>query len=131
MARKIIDSFFGFFRPKKGLPPKPEAVAPKVEVEAVAKPSKKAVDPKPKTVEKDDPKLVCTLQNEDSKSVAIIKELKAKTRRRALRHFAGKEVRHRVTEKKPDSIEFSFFRRSGKPVKIKWQKNGAQPERTP
>lgn len=76
-------------------------------------------------------KLVCTLTNEDAKSVDTIKSLKEKTRRRALRHFEGKEVRHRVTEKKTDSIEFSFFRRSGKPVKIRWQKPGAQTEQTP
>ena|SRR5271157_875469 len=88
---------------------------------------------KPKKIHppKDELKLVCTLTNEDAKSVETIKTLKEKTRRRALRHFAGKEVRHRVTEKKPDSIEFAFFRRSSKPVKIRWQKPGAQPEQTP
>ena len=72
-----------------------------------------------------DLKLMCTLQNESHHSLGVVDNLKEKTRRRALRHFAGKEVRHRVTEKKNDSIEFSFFRGSGNPLKIKWQKNEA------
>jgi len=85
--------------------------------------SEPSVKPKKVHPPKDELKLVCTLTNEDAKSVETIKTLKEKTRRRALRHFAGKEVRHRVTEKKPDSIEFAFFRRSGsKSVKIRWQK---------
>jgi len=58
--------------------------------------------------------------NEPKHSEDEIDRLKRKTERRARRYFAGKEVRHRVTVKGKDSIEFSFFRRSGKPVKIKW-----------
>ena len=73
-------------------------------------------------VPKDDPKLVCTLTGEASRSLETVNKLKEKTKRRALRHFNGKEVRHRVTAKKPDSIEFAFFRRSGTPLKIRWQK---------
>jgi hypothetical protein len=69
-----------------------------------------------------EPKLVCTLQGEDGRSVEEINIIKSKTRRRAIRHFAGKVIKHRITDKKSDSIEFKFFRRSGKPVTIRWTK---------
>ena len=76
-------------------------------------------------------KLVCTLTGEATRDLTIINTIKDKTRRRAIRHFAGKEVRHRVTEKKPDSIEFKFFRRTSTPLTIRWQKQGAQSEQSP
>lgn len=47
--------------------------------------------------------------------------VKAKTKRRARRHFKGVEVRHRVVDKTPTSITFAFKRRSGAPVTIRWR----------
>lgn len=73
-------------------------------------------------------KLVCELKGEERLDADVIRKLKAKTRRRAKRHFAGKEVRHRVTKKEAGSIEFAFFRRSGKPLSIKWRKPEASQE---
>jgi hypothetical protein len=69
-------------------------------------------------------KLVCTLTNDTNQSVASVDKVKEKSRRRALRHFRGEEVKHRVTEKTPDFIEFEFFRTPDKShsVKIRWQK---------
>jgi hypothetical protein len=100
-------------------------------------PYRREPDPKPSLAEKDEPEkpgeiipdlpLVCTITDTKGLSKTELKKLKEKTRRRALRHFAGKEVRHRVTEKKNDLIEFAFFRttsgsRKNAPVKIRWQK---------
>src|SRR5512135_509837 len=110
--------------------PEPVETKPTAMVKADDLKSVPSGEEKPKLL-KDGSKLVCTLTNEDSKSKAEITKIKAKTRRRAIRHFEGKEVKHRVTEKKPDSIEFAFFRRSGKPVKVRWQKIGARAEQTP
>jgi hypothetical protein len=79
--------------------------------------------------------LVCTVTDEKGLTKTELKKLKEKTRRRALRHFAGKEVRHRVTEKKNDLIEFAFFRTSrgqgskGAPVKIRWQNSNRLPDK--
>ena len=65
-------------------------------------------------------KLICTLQNENTKDITVINNLKEKTRRRAKRRFSGKIVKHRVTEKNANSIEFAFFRRSGtSPIRIR------------
>ena len=76
--------------------------------------------------------LVCTVTDTKGLSEIELGKLKDKTRRRALRHFAGKEIRHRVTEKKNDLIEFAFFRsssgsRKNAPVKIRWQKPSTKP----
>jgi hypothetical protein len=116
----------GDLEPKKPVEAKPKDDKPKET--ALAKVEPEVAKPK---VPKDGSKLVCTLTGEDSRSKTEIEKIKVKTRRRALRHFDGKEVRHRVTEKKADSIEFAYFRRSGKPVKIRWQKAGARTEQNP
>jgi hypothetical protein len=98
--------------------------------------------PEAKTEDKDEPEkpgevipeipLVCTVTDTKGLTDTELGKLKEKTRRRALRHFAGKEVRHRVTEKKNDLIEFAFFRtssgsRRNAPVKIRWQKPSIKP----
>jgi hypothetical protein len=77
----------------------------------------------------DEPKLTCTLTNEDSRSLSEINRIKEKTKRRALRHFAkkGRDIHHRVAGKNTDFIEFKYFRRSGTPVTIRWQKVSTTP----
>jgi hypothetical protein len=142
LFEKARDSFCGAAEevtpPKSGpyrsepKPPveKPVEAKPAEEKPVEAKPEDKPTEDKPKLL-KDGSKLICTLSNEGSRSKSQLDEIKKKTRRRAIRHFEGKEVKHRVTEKKPDSIEFAFFRRSGNPVKVRWQKIGARTEQTP
>jgi len=56
---------------------------------------------------------------------AWLTALRLKTKRRALRHFRGKEVTHRVVEKSANSISFAYFRGSGKPVSIRWRMKAA------
>ena len=122
--KKILDCYHFFVKP---IPAHEEPQEP------VSEPVKAPYrDPAPEPPEAHDEslKLICTLTNEDSRSLSEIEAIKKKTRRRALRHFAGegKVIRHRVTEKSNDFVEFSFFRRSGKPVKIRWQRVGAAPK---
>jgi hypothetical protein len=71
--------------------------------------------------------LYWNIEGDESHPQEVIEQIKAKTRRRATRHFRGKEVRHRVIEKKPDTIRFAFFRRSGTPLKIRWTNKPASP----
>jgi len=50
-------------------------------------------------------------------------ELRLKTKRRALRHFYGRQVvKHRAVNKTNDSIELRFHRRSGDPTKVTWRR---------
>ncbi len=118
---------FDFFKRLFGIG-QPEPTPEIIEDQVQAEPALAIPEGPEKPAE--EPKLLCTLSNEGSKSTEVIKALKVKTKRRALRHFAGKEVRHRVTEKKADTIEFAYFRRSGNPVRIRWQKIGARTEQT-
>jgi hypothetical protein len=55
-------------------------------------------------------------------------DLKAKTKRRALRYFRGVEVKHRVVNKDANSIEFAFFRRSGTRLQIRWRRVETTPQ---
>jgi len=64
-------------------------------------------------------KLHLTVTGGEERDQSVIDSLAAKAKRRALRHFKGKKVRHRVTRQETNSVEFSFFRRSGKPVRIR------------
>jgi hypothetical protein len=84
---------------------------------------------KPKFL-KDGSKLICTISNGSNCFEAQLREIKKKSRGRAIRHFEGKEVKHRVTEKNSDSIEFAFFR-SGNPTKVRWQKVDDRTQHTP
>lgn len=75
--------------------------------------------------------LMYNIRGDEGRDAAVIEAIKTKTKRRALRYFNGtseREVRHRVTEKKTDSIEFAFFRRSGKPLHIRWQNKPEVPQ---
>ena len=55
-----------------------------------------------------------------------VEPLIVKTKRRAQRFFNGREVKHRVARKEAGKlIEFAYFRRSGKPVKIAWHNRKA------
>jgi len=105
---------------------KPEEPAPKPADAKAPYRTEPTSKPEPAKPEAEKPKfkLVCTLTNEDRKTKEEIQKIKVKSRRRALRHFQGKEVKHRVTEKTPDAIEFEFFRSPDKSrsVKIRWQK---------
>ncbi len=72
-------------------------------------------------------KLALEVRGAEGRSQEVLDNLTTKAKRRALRYFRGqKEVRHRVKEKhraehelQTSVIEFSFFRRSSKPVHIK------------
>lgn len=72
--------------------------------------------------------LMWNIQDDGARAESIREEIRTKTRRRAARYFAGKAVRHRVTDRKPDSIEFSYFRGSGKPLKIRWTNKANEAE---
>jgi hypothetical protein len=72
-------------------------------------------------------KLALEMRGHEGRSQELLDNLTAKAKRRALRYFRGqKEVRHRVKQKsrathelQTSVIEFSFFRRSSKPLHIK------------
>jgi len=108
---QVIKDFFSCKKPQ-------EVSAP--EVFTCAPPPVPSVPATPYRTASPMEKLICTLQGEGERDLALVNTIKEKTRRRAVRYFAGKEVRHRVTSKKPDSIEFKFFRRSGRPMTISW-----------
>lgn len=67
-------------------------------------------------------KLFVRIKGKEGRSAATLSELRAKSKRRALRHFKGKEVRHRVVHKDASSIEFAFMRRSGNPIYFRWRR---------
>lgn len=69
-----------------------------------------------------EPRLVCEMEGHTTRSEEVMTKLKEKTERRARRHFAGKNVKHRVVKKDENSIEFAFFRRSSSPTRLRWQK---------
>lgn len=73
--------------------------------------------------------VTCVTRNDEGRDKKAIETIKEKTRPRAIRYFrnlerpgAEKEVKHRVTDRSADEIEFAYFRRSGKPMHIRWRK---------
>jgi len=70
--------------------------------------------------------LMYTVQGGDGLDPAKLKEFMDKSRRRAIRYFQGKEVKHRIAHKSKYSIEFVFNRDHepqhvpGEPVRIRW-----------
>lgn len=64
-------------------------------------------------------KFFIRVSGKEGRSEETLKLLRTKAKRRALRHFQGKTVTHRVVKKDETSIEFAFYRRSGKPVNIR------------
>lgn len=73
-------------------------------------------------------KLFVRVRGKEGRSDAVLSELRAKSKRRALRHFKGKEIRHRVVHKDATSIEFAFMRRTGKPVYFRWRRVETPPK---
>ena len=101
--------------PVKAEAPKPEPTAPAEPPPPSSRAYREAPPPTPEL------HLMWNIdEGEGGHSKEVVERIKAKTRRRATRYFTGKEVRHRVLERKPDSIRFAFFRRSGKPLRIRW-----------
>jgi len=68
------------------------------------------------------------ITGKDGRGEEQIATLKAKSKRRSVRHFRGVDVKHRVVKKDTTSIEFAWFRRNkGTPVHIRWRKADAPP----
>jgi hypothetical protein len=101
-------------------------IPPPPRVPADAAPYRKAAEPPPAPTMTVHGDLKCEVEGNTTEarfSADGIDRIKVKTERRARRHFGGtssKEIRHRVTEKNADSITFAYFRRSGKPLKVRW-----------
>ena len=73
--------------------------------------------------------VTCETRGDADRDKKTVEAIKVRTKRRAIRYFKGldrpergKEVKHRVTDRKADEIEFGYFRRSGKPLHIRWRK---------
>lgn len=70
--------------------------------------------------------LMYNVQGGDDIPDHVMKEFMQKSRRRAVRHFKGKEVKHRVTHRAPNIIELEFNRPGdpnvvpGGSVRIRW-----------
>jgi|SRR5580692_12003271 hypothetical protein len=75
--------------------------------------------------------LMYNVQGGDNIAPDKLEEFMEKSRRRAVRHFSGKEVKHRVTHKSADTIEFVFNRDyepqnvPGGVVRIRWVNKAA------
>ncbi len=67
-------------------------------------------------------KLFFHWEGKDRLSSSEEASIRARTKRRARRHFRGETVKHRVIEHTPFTITFAFKRRTGKPVSIRWRK---------
>lgn len=59
------------------------------------------------------------VRGEDGRDPDVVNRCVQKAERRARRFFRGKEVRHRVTKREGDAIEFAFFRRSGRTLHVR------------
>jgi hypothetical protein len=73
--------------------------------------------------------VTCVTRGDEGRDKKAIEVIKEKTRPRAVRYFRNldrpgseKEVKHRVTDRTADEIEFAYFRRSGKPMHIRWRR---------
>jgi hypothetical protein len=73
--------------------------------------------------------VTCETRGDADRDKKTVEAIKVRTKRRAIRYFKGldrpekgKEVKHRVTDRKPDEIEFGYFRGSGKPLHVRWRK---------
>lgn len=73
--------------------------------------------------------VTCITRNDEGRDKKAIESIKEKTRPRAIRYFRSlerpgteKEVKHRVTDRSENEIEFAYFRRTGKPMHIRWRK---------
>ncbi len=85
--------------------------------------------PEPKVIDavfEEGPYLMYNVQGGEGLAPKLMAEFMAKSRRRALRHFKGKEVKHRVRHKSRTKIEFEFNRPGdpnhveGPSVRIRW-----------
>ena len=85
--------------------------------------------PEPKVIEaefEEGPYLMYNMKGGEALPYTLLEEFKAKSRRRALRYFKGKEVKHRVTHRSRTQIELEFNRPGdpnvvpGGSVKIRW-----------
>lgn len=73
--------------------------------------------------------VTCVTRGDEGRDKKAIENIVNKTRPRAVRYFRNlekpgseKEVKHRVTDRSESEIEFAYFRRSGKPMHIRWRK---------
>lgn len=78
------------------------------------------------------PYLMYNIQGGEGLDKKLMAEFMAKSRRRAVRHFKGKEVKHRVRHKSRTKIEFEFNRKDdpnhveGPSVCIRWTNKSAE-----
>lgn len=112
--------FMAMFGPAPGLPP-PAETPP----ESKGHPYRAPEPPKPAELKRPDIVVTCVTRGDADRTKELVESIKVKTKRRAIRYFrglgqSGKEVRHRVTDRKPDSIEFGYFRGSGMPLHVRW-----------
>jgi hypothetical protein len=121
--------FLSMFGPKQELPPGPDpqdAPPPASDGHPY-----RASDPPAVTTaivpKQRDIMVTCVTRGDADRTKEVVESIKVRTKRRAIRYFKGLgepgrkgEVRHRVTDRKPDSIEFGYFRRSGKPLHVRW-----------
>lgn len=121
--------FMAMFGPNPGLPP--GETPPETPPESTGHPYRASEPPKPAGPPAATKEIVvtCETRGDDGRDKKIVEAILVRTKRRAIRYFKGldrpergKEVRHRVTDRKPDEIEFGYFRRSGKPLHVRWRK---------
>lgn len=73
--------------------------------------------------------VTCITRGDEGRTKKEVENIVNKTRPRAVRYFRNlerpgseKEVKHRVTDRSENEIEFAYFRRSGKPTYVRWRK---------
>lgn len=121
--------FLSMFGPKQELPP---GTNPQEDIPPASDGHPyRASDPPATTVtvvpQKRDVMVTCETRGDADRDKKLVEAIKVRTKRRAIRYFKGLgepgqkgEMKHRVTDRKPDSIEFGYFRRSGKPLHVRW-----------
>lgn len=120
--------FLSMFGPKQELPPGPEAPQDQPPPsDGHPYRASEAPPAQPAQPAKRDIMVTCETRGDADRDKKTVEAIKVRTKRRAIRYFKGLgepgrkgEVKHRVTDRKPDSIEFGYFRRSGKPLHVRW-----------
>jgi hypothetical protein len=118
-------SILEFFRTKE---PKSTALTKLEPAPLAGRPYRESQQEPPKLVVVD---LMYNIQGGEGVDPSKIEEFKQKSRRRAIRYFSGKEIRHRIMDRTTDSISF-IFNRVGEPqhvaggtVRIRWTNKAA------
>jgi hypothetical protein len=137
----IFQNIFGWFRAfvcgsEETQPRRSEEPGPTEQISEPSPPSPRSDHPyrePPASVAEDDGDGVIgaelvSITGDEKLPESFMNTCKDKSKRRAIRYFKGKEVKHRVTYKSKDEIELEFNREgdpgkiAGKSVRIRWKK---------